>query len=211
MNKGVTATDALRQVIEQWPPKEHDAVLHFVEERGHQLKGFYELCSPVEFVRAFQEAFDETLADVKARDKSPVSCKKGCFFCCRQNVTVWDAEAALIAEYCEEKGIEIPKAYLEQQLKHGWKEVAQTEVGWCVFLKGGECSIYPVRPLMCRKYHVASPPELCDTVKYPASKGHRVAVSVYTLPEIEASAFAGVLEGKHNYGRMPEMLLPYAK
>ena len=209
--QGVTATDMLQQVIERLPPAEHDAVLNFIVERATELKGFYDQGSPMEFVQAYYEAFDETLAQVMARDSQPVSCRRGCHFCCRQNVTIWDAEAELIANYCKEKGIPISKAYLEQQLRYGWREVAQEDCARCVFLKDGECSIYPVRPLMCRKYHVVSPPELCDPVKYPASEGHTVAVSVHTLPEIEASAFAGVMVDKHKYGRLPEMLLPYSK
>ena len=210
-DKGVIATDALRQAIAGMSPEQHDQVLRMVEARTAYLGHMYSLGEPKEFVKAFYEAFDECLAEVKERDKNPISCRKGCYFCCGQSVTIWAAEAELIAEWCKEHGIDIAKAYLREQLKYDWKELALQEARWCVFLKAGECSIYPVRPLCCRKYHVASAPELCDTVKYPSSKGYKVAICVYTLPEIEASAFTAALSKKGKGGRMPEMLLPYSK
>lgn len=206
-DKGVRATDELGQVIRNWPPLEHNAVLSMIEKRTRYFRHAYKEGGSIEFLKGFYEAFDE----IQAERVTGVSCKKGCHLCCRINVTIWKDEAALIAEYCREHDISIPRAYLEEQLKYGWKEVAATDVGWCVFLKNGECSIYPVRPLGCRKYHVSSPPELCDTVKYPSDKGHRVAVAVFTFPEIDASAFYGLMAEKGKSGRLPEMLLPYSK
>ncbi len=205
--KRITTTEALSNVIENWPPLQHDAALRMVEDRTAELRRYYKYGGSADFVKAFYEAFDEALA----QKIEGVSCKKGCHFCCRQNVSIYKDEAAVIAEYCQDNDISIPKARLEEQLKYGWKEVAKAEAGWCIFLKGGACSIYPVRPMGCRKYHVASPPELCDTVKYPSDEGHRVAVAVFTLPEIEASAFYGVLADKGKPGRLPEMLLAYSK
>ena len=206
-DKGITATEGLSQVIGKWPPREHDYVLRMVEQRTKELRQYYRKGTPVEFVLAFYEVFDAALAEVK----QGVSCKRGCYFCCRQNVNIYEDEAATIAAYCEEHGIVIPKEYLEQQLKYEWREIAKMEIGWCTFLKNGECSIYPVRPLACRNYHVASAPELCDTVKFPADKGHQVLVSIFTVPEIEASAFSGVMADKGQSKRLPELLLPYSK
>ena len=205
--KGITATAGLSQVIEKWSPQDHDAVLHMVESRTNELREYYKMGSPVEFVKAFHEVYDEALAAVK----TGISCKQGCHFCCRQNVNIFEDEAATIAEFCQEEEIPIPQEYLKEQLKHEWREIAKMEVGWCVFLKEGKCSIYPVRPIGCRNYHVVSPPELCDTVTFPSDRGHRVAVAVFTLPEIEVSAFSGVMADKGNSGRMAEMLLPYSK
>lgn len=205
--EGITTTQELGSVIENWPAKAHDQVLLMIEGRATQFRSFSKQGSETDFVKAFYEVFDETLAD----QKTLTSCRKGCFFCCRQNVAIYKAEASLIAEYCQEHDISIPRDYLLQQLKHGWKEIAKAEVGWCVFLKEGECSIYPVRPLSCRKYHVVSPPALCDTVKYPADQGNVVSVPVFTMPEIEASAFCAAMAEKGKSGRLPEMLLPYSK
>jgi len=204
---GVRTTEELGKVISDLSAVQHDAVLDMVAQQTNKFREALKTGSLEEFVKAFYEMFDEVLAD----KVTGVSCKKGCYLCCRQNVTIWDAEASVIVAYCKEHDIKIPRAYLEEQLKHGWREVAKTDIGWCTFLKDGVCSIYPVRPLACRKYFVASPPQLCDTVKFPADQGHRVAVAIFTIPEIEASAFYGVMADFCKYGRLPEMLLSYSQ
>lgn len=207
--RGIMASEDLGRVISKWSPEEHDAILRMVEGRTEEFRAAYKMGSPIEFVKAFYEAFDEGLAE--STKSQLLSCAKGCHFCCGQNVNIWTDEAAVIADYCKEHDIPIPKKYLQEQLKHEWRSVAKTEVRWCTFLKDGECSIYPVRPIACRKYLVASPPEKCDTVKYPSDHGHRVAIAIFTLPEIEVSAFSGVMSDKGKSGRLPEMLLPYSK
>lgn len=207
----IGATQELTAIIKNAPAEVHNEIVFMIQARVAYFEWMYAHGTPSEFLKAFYESFDETMAETLARDKGGVSCKKGCHFCCRQSVTIFKIEAEVIAEYCKEHDISIPKNYLEEQLKHGWREVAVTEVGWCTFLKEGKCSIYPVRPLACRKYYVGTPPELCDTVKYPASKGHRVGVAAYFPPEIEASAFGTVIKSKGKSGRLPEMLLPYSK
>ncbi len=203
--KGITATQEFGKLIKQYPPDAHDHFLRMLEARTEQLRWYYGQGEPAEFVKAFYEAFDEGMA--KALEGEVVSCKKGCHLCCRQNVEISEAEAAAIVEYCREQDIAIPKDRLKEQLKYGRKEVARTDVGWCIFLV---CGIYPVRPLACRKHYVASPPEQCDTVnfQYPNNK---VAMAVFGVPELEVSAFYGVMKEKGKSGRLPEMLLPYSK
>ena len=36
------------------------------------------------------------------------------------------------------------------------------ETHHCVFLEGGRCSVYPIRPTVCRSYFVISPAHLCQ-------------------------------------------------
>lgn len=203
----VTATKDLGQVIEKFPPEQQNAVLRMLDARAAYFRHAYEEGGPLAFVKGFYDAFDEAIAPLA---KGQTSCKKGCHFCCRQNVQISEAEAMVIVEYCEVNGIDIPRQYLLEQLKYGWREVASADVGWCVFLKDGECSIYPARPLACRKYYVATPPEKCDVIKYPSDK-FNVGVIIFTLPEIEASAFWSVVDKKGKSGRLPELLLPYSK
>jgi Fe-S-cluster containining protein len=207
-DKGIRTTEELGKLIKEWSPVKHDVILNMIGERTEQFRSAYREGGLIEFVKTFYDLFDETLAEATRTDL--LSCGKGCHVCCRQNVTVWEGEAAVIAEYCKEHGINIPKGYLEEQLKYGWKEVASSEVAWCTFLKDGLCSIYPVRPLACRKYLVVSHPEKCDVVKFPPPN-NLVAVAIYAMPEIEASAFYGVMADQSKCGRLPEMLLLYSK
>jgi Fe-S-cluster containining protein len=200
--------DALVKMIQQWPKEQFVEFQQLVLARAEEFRAVLKEVGISEFVRQFYEVFD----DAMVQEKPLVSCSKGCHFCCRQNVHTFPAEAQVIAAYCKEKEIEIPKDYLTEQLKYGWRELAKTEVGWCVFLKNGECSIYPVRPSACRSYFVVSPPERCDVVKYPSSEGHRVVVKTFPIPLMLQVAFAGVLtERRDEGGTLAEMMLPYSK
>jgi len=194
--------------IESWPREQFEAAQQLVFARVEEFNACIKATGINSFVKEFYEVFD----DAVIQEKTLVSCCRGCFSCCRQNVHVYQSEAAVIAEYCEEKGIEIPAAYLKEQLKYGWRELAKTEVGWCVFLKNGECSIYPVRPISCRNYFVISHPKFCDPVAYPSEKGNRVVSKVLLHPLLLGVAFGGIMEErKDEGGSLSEMLLPYAK
>lgn len=205
--QGIIATKEFGQIIGNMSAEDHDQVLHILQFRTQMFCVLYEQDGPVEFVKAFYEIFDETIEDTM---RVQASCKKGCHFCCRQNVEVSEAEVAVIVEFLKEHGINISRNYLMEQLKYGRKEVSRTEVGWRTFLKDGECSIYPVRPLACRSYHVVSVPELCDTVKYPPPE-NRVIRAIWTVPELEVSAFYGAMKEKCKTGRLPALLLPHSK
>lgn len=154
-------------------------------------------------VREVMEAMDRTIKEGNREN----SCKKGCNFCCRINVDVMPEEAEVIAEYCRENDIPISKDYLKKQMKIRKEEIGFSSVAACVFLKDGECSIYPVRPLACRKYLVATPPEDCD-IKFHGIK--KVAVVCDISVEILDSAFMSA-SGGDKFIRLPKALLPYSK
>ena len=78
---------------------------------------------------AVQKAFD--------RAKDALKCAKGCSSCCVDGLTVLPVEAALI----EASGRFPP---------------AKSMPGMCAFLdESGACSIYEVRPVMCRTHGLA--------------------------------------------------------
>lgn len=203
----VAVTSQFRQVIDRLPPDSRNQLLEMVANRKEQLLAMYQDNGPLKFMKLFYELFDTGMAE---RTKTGTSCKKGCHFCCRQNVDVSKAEATAIGNYCQKHHIDIPAKDLKEQLQYSKAKVPLNPVPWCVFLKDGECSIYLVRPLACRKYYVSSAPELCDMVKYSPEE-FKVDVIVFTLPELEACAFYGVMLEKEKTGRLPEMLLPYSK
>ncbi len=99
----------------------------------------------------------------------PVSCKKGCAFCCRMNVDVTPMEAIITLAFAKQRGITIDTDYLRAQAKIPKEMLAFTPgLSACVFLKKDNiCGIYPARPLACRKYVVKNPPDQCNGEKYP--------------------------------------------
>lgn len=151
-----------------------------------------------DFIESEIDKFDEEAI-------GSITCKRGCSFCCHINVGISALEAKAIAGYCKKNKIPISKKYLKKQLSYDAREIAFSPVSACVFLKGKECSIYPVRPLSCRKYFVRSDPKFCSTEHSIVNR-----VEIHFNLDIEAmmSAFRNLV-GLAD--RMPKMLLPYSK
>ncbi|QAR32989.1 YkgJ family cysteine cluster protein [Geovibrio thiophilus] len=94
----------------------------------------------------------------RERDKTSfefIACRVGCAHCCVVYITVLLPEAVNIARYLREQGEaeRLIPLLVERVRETMWTE----EQDWsllgkkCIFLdKSGGCSVYPVRPLLCR-------------------------------------------------------------
>lgn len=97
----------------------------------------------------------------------PISCKAGCSACCHQKVDLGAFEGALIEKYLHDNPIAVDKDRLRRQAEAlkgeaGSYEKLPFEERRCVFLSADQtCSIYSVRPLMCRRHFVQSDPSIC--------------------------------------------------
>lgn len=121
--------------------------------------------------------------------RRPVSCRRGCSHCCRLQVDVFPDEAALALIAADAAGLAVDRERLRRQADadtlEQWSALPSSDRA-CVFLTAaGECGIYEHRPAACRKYMVATAPELCDT---DANPGASVGVVVSTMAEVIASA-----------------------
>jgi hypothetical protein len=105
-------------------------------------------------------AIDGFFVNSPEDDKKEIQCKAGCTHCCFIDVDVSGDEAAVIIDYCRENDIEVDKDYLTEQAAVG--RASYSNLSRCVFLKDNLCSIYPVRPIACRKHWVKTDPALCD-------------------------------------------------
>ncbi|MCK7556461.1 YkgJ family cysteine cluster protein [Chitinophaga sedimenti] len=134
-----------------------------------------------------------------------VTCKKGCSFCCHMDIDITSTEAQLIKEYMAVNAIGIDAGYLEAQLSLSKvdRPLSQTHSA-CVFLKGENCLIYPVRPIACRKHLMNSAAVFCDQ---KLMVGSGVGKTQVLSPDIEAlhSAIEDAL--KEESGRMAGILL----
>lgn len=120
-----------------------------------------------------------------------VQCRRGCAGCCRILVSVFPDEATLAVVFARHVGLEMDRAKLKRQAAasgsvKAWRRLSY-EDRTCVFLRGEECGIYEHRPSACRKYMVVSPPERCDTRKYP---GGETAMLSSNAAEVITSAAA---------------------
>jgi Fe-S-cluster containining protein len=92
----------------------------------------------------------------------PIACREGCNFCCYNQVEVTPLEALSIGHHVgenfspEDREALITRVSRGLALKagKGTKELARLRQQFpCPLLMNGRCSIYPVRPLVCRAMH----------------------------------------------------------
>ena len=117
----------------------------------------------------------------------PKACQAGCDACCHQMVSVHTWEEELIGSYIETSLHAKTKAQVRKQMLEWWRylksalrpstrdnpislqEVQQLSLHMiqqrimCPFLVDKKCSIYSVRPAMCRAHVVPDEPERCMT------------------------------------------------
>ena len=177
--------------------------MHLQEALGFYIDQYYYHKKNIDnksVAHSYNKKIDESIEETIIEK---ISCKKGCFFCCRTNVVVTDDEAALLLAYAKDEGITIDWDLVERQSKHdhkSWKDQPLADQR-CPFLSDkGECKVYEFRPSVCRKLFVTTEPKYCDTEKFPGKKVKRLTI---TDPEIIVSAIWNATE----CGTMGKMLM----
>jgi hypothetical protein len=152
--------DYLVSLMEQPENQEAiDQILELINGYKDQLR-ILRAKNNIGTIKEVYKAIDNFFNTAPEENKKEIQCKQGCTACCFIDVEVSADEAAAIINYCNENAIEIDKEYLEKQAVVGRKKYS--ELSRCVFLKDNLCSIYPVRPIACRKHWVKTDPSLCD-------------------------------------------------
>lgn len=155
--------DNLEMLMEQPENRDTiDQILNLINGYIVQLKKI-RAQNKVEATRQVYKAIDDLFLKAPEENKKEIQCKAGCTACCFIDVDVSGDEAATIINYCRENDISIDRDYLLKQAAVGRK--SYSELSRCVFLKDDLCSIYPVRPIACRKHWVKTDPALCDFSK----------------------------------------------
>ena len=92
----------------------------------------------------------------------PIVCQAGCYYCCHNQVELTPPEALLLGHYVEQHFPEVEKAGLKAKIAESLKikagknkaEMARIRQELpCPLLREARCSVYPVRPLICRAMH----------------------------------------------------------
>lgn len=106
------------------------------------------------------------IADELAAMVAPIApCKKNCAHCCYQAVEISKWEAERIAKFSKRKMADFA-GYEMGKMQHRAAIDKYNGVA-CPFLKDDNCSIYAVRPLMCRIHFSIGPnAELCNTIAH---------------------------------------------
>lgn len=117
-----------------------------------------------------------------------VSCNKGCSHCCHMDVQLSPLEASLIQMHT---GITMQ---LGNQLSTGHRDA-------CPFLASdGACSVYQVRPMVCRTFHALGEPENCKPGRQQLQYGHPPTYG----NDIFANLFSWISQIQVHHGWQPK-------
>lgn len=112
-----------------------------------------------------------------AKSSEPLACDGGCSYCCHYHVYLTAFEAFLIAEHIDAQFREEDKKAVIERLEANLRQItgmtAQqhvlTNVACALLSPTGKCSIYPVRPIACRRHHALNATACRVTFEDPAS------------------------------------------
>jgi Fe-S-cluster containining protein len=181
--------DYLGMLMEQPENREYiDQILVQINNYIIQLRNL-RADRPVDTIKASYKAVDDLFSAAPEENKKEIQCKAGCTACCFIEIDVSGDEVSAILDYCRENSIDIDREYLSKQATAGRK--SYSSFSRCVFLKDDLCSVYPVRPIACRKHFVMTDPALCDFSKNIVN---RVGGYFDINTEILASAVLNVAE-----------------
>lgn len=109
----------------------------------------------IQLIRTLHGQIDTLAAHVKKKPTVHFDCKPGCSYCCTLRIEVVAPEVFLLAHHLSQ----LPEpdfATLIHKLKaHAPKATGVRMEDFflqCPLLEDGKCSVYSVRPVMCRKY-----------------------------------------------------------
>ena len=146
--------------------------------------------SQEDFVNSVYSSVDKTSAlrldQLRNEDGIVPTCKLGCCHCCRYHILINIAEIHTMVQYIKRElsKNQINGLRVRTQQWHAWdnsrpdrhpsvkieeQEDFSTYVHCCPLLVDGACSVYPVRPVVCRTHYVSSPSSLCFATKDPES------------------------------------------
>lgn len=155
------------------------------------------------------------------------SCQPGCCHCCRYHILTNGAEAHTLAQYIrrEFSAEQINDLRLRTLHWHAWDNARPGRHPASVMVEQGDaslydhscpldvdgvCSVYPVRPVVCRAHFVSSPIRLCFTANDPESveKGPVVLNSLVAAASPFSLAIRGNIEAAGQDFSRSLMLLP---
>lgn len=143
-----------------------------------------------------------------AQDREFVACAPGCGSCCMVNVAVLQPEAINIAHYLQQTRSAQELIDLKQRMKKmvtaisGLDEEERIALRCnCVFLsEQGRCTIYPVRPLLCRSITSTSAEACRDALTLQALGEQRPVMMNLFQKNLMNMAFQGLAGAMEHQG-----------
>lgn len=154
-----------------------------------------------EVYSSMDEAITGRLNRLWDEEKIQPACRIGCCHCCRFHILTNMAEAYALVRYIKREwnGDQINQLRHRTRLWHAWDQgqPGRKVSKWidfrldlagyedvCPLLIDGACSVYPVRPGVCRSHYVSTSPLACQAMNHPGSP----AASPVTLASVVEAA-----------------------
>lgn len=132
------------------------------------------LSGPIKSHKSFLKRLTESQNSVLENTQEPLACKEGCAYCCSHTIGAFPVEVFRILDYMR-ASFEMQKinklandiAARAKELKPLSKEQRLSLNKPCVFLQGGRCGIYEVRPATCRNHHALDVEKCKQSINEP--------------------------------------------
>lgn len=122
--------------------------------------GYFEKMTNDCVMKVLLDYFQKIEQDSKSSPNT--TCHKGCCDCCENDFEISISEFFLILDYL---GVKYGTNYIKSVSEKAKSSLTSNE---CIFVDttNGSCSIYEVRPLICRKYGLYKMQVFCDKLNY---------------------------------------------
>lgn len=115
-----------------------------------------------------------------------ITCKKGCSFCCHDDIKMTSFEADYLLDHIKKKGIKHNRSLVKVQNRAKDFSKLKFNKKKCPLLgEEGECTVYEARPMICRIYNSTS---LDTMLCHPSTSGESETVKI-----VEVMGFMGAL------------------
>ena len=126
-------------------------------------------------LKTFYVSLDDNLKKLVVYENAQLSCKEGCAYCCHLKVDSRAHEVFLVADYIESNFCETEISILKTRLNNRADIIApmtaedhlRTNVRCGLLQDDNRCSVYDVRPSLCRAYHSISLDKCKKTFESP--------------------------------------------
>ena len=117
------------------------------------------LFAAIETLYAAIDGLNESIVALAERQNAPVSCYKGCHWCCHQAVFANSYELHYLAGYIEKNFTAKERSDIVERTEEKYSvtsTLSEEEIlkykAPCPLLKDNACSVYAARPMACRIY-----------------------------------------------------------
>jgi len=143
-------------------------------------------------IRLLHEQIDELTEKVIKKPGVHFDCKAGCSYCCSLRVAATPPEVFLIARHVKQLPLETQSELIGRLKIHAEAARGLPNEDFflpCTLLADGKCTIYAIRPAMCRKY-LSLDVEECKKPDTCAPEDHEMAMKSSALIYGTGQAYA---------------------